>query len=216
MSALLFVDALLENGRVRVSASRSAPADLDAAVAALDQEVRPELAFDGPPPLDVPVAGWALTILYRSCQSLVYRDIDADAVRDALSQPCPARKVSAAECYAADLAFRYLPDLLSLARGVAADDPLVTGLTELARQWPLSSVGVKELGEVDVSGFIGHPSLRQLYVDRIIDRQDTARLADARVREAAREALGAFPELAPRVAAALAAPAPVGSTTEVP
>src|SRR4051794_31538236 len=91
MSALLFVDALLETGRVRVPASRAAPADLAAAVAGLDPAGRRELAFDGPPPLDEAVAAWALTILYRGCQSLVYRDIDADAVRDAMSQPCPAK-----------------------------------------------------------------------------------------------------------------------------
>jgi hypothetical protein len=202
MSALLFVDALLENGRVRVPASRAAPADLEAAVAALDHEVRPELAFDGPPALDVPVAAWALTILYRGCQSLVYRDIDADAVRDALSQPCPAAKPSPSVCYSADLAFRYLLDLLSLARGVAADDPLVTGLTELARRWPLSSVGVKGFESLDVSPFVGHPALLQLYVDRIIERGDRDRLTDPRVSDAIRAALGGYPELAPEFAAA--------------
>jgi hypothetical protein len=204
MSALLFVDALLENGRVRVSASRAAPADLGAAVAALDHEVRPELAFDGPPALDVPVAAWALTILYRGCQSLVYRDIDADAVRDALSHPCPAAEPSPSVCYSADLAFRYLPDLLSLARGVARDDPLVTGLTELARQWPLSSVGVKGLGPVDVSPFVEHPALLQLYVDRIIERGDRSRLTDVRIIEAVRAALGVHHDLAPAIAAVIA------------
>src|SRR3954447_26568475 len=44
MSALSFVDALLETGRVRVPASRASPADLDAAVVELDRAVRPELA----------------------------------------------------------------------------------------------------------------------------------------------------------------------------
>ena len=205
MSALLFVDALLETGRVCVPASRAAPADLAAAVAELDRAVRPELAFDGPPPVDEPVAAWALTILYRGCQSLVYRDINADAVRDALSQPCPVKnkKLSPAVCYSADLAFRYLPDLLSLARGVAADDPLVIGLTELARQWPLSSVGVKGLEMVDVSPFVKHPALLQLYVDRIIERADGSRITDPRVAETVRAALGGFPGLAPELATAL-------------
>jgi hypothetical protein len=204
MSALPFVDALLESGRVRVPSSRAAPADLEAAVAALDHEVRPGLAFEAPP-LDVPVAAWALTILYRGCQSLVYRDIDADAVRDALSQPCPAAEQSPSVCYSADLAFRYLPDLLALARGVAADDPLVTGLTELARRWPLSSVGVKGLEGLDVSSFVGDPALLQLYVDRIIERADQSRLTEPRVNEAVRTALGGYPELAPAIPAAFIA-----------
>jgi hypothetical protein len=202
MSALLFVDALLETGRVRVPASRDAPADLEAAVAELDRGVRPELAFEAPP-LDVPVGVWALTILYRGCQSLVYRDIDADAVRDALSQRCPARQPSPAVCYSADLAFRYLPDLLSLARGVAVDDPLVTGLTELARGWPLSSVGVKGVESIDVAPFVNNPALLQLYVDRIIERSDCSRVTDPRVNEALRAALGGHHELAPGLAPAL-------------
>jgi hypothetical protein len=204
MSALPFVDALLESGRVRVPSSRAAPADLEAAVAALDHEVRPGLAFEAPA-LDAAVASWALTILYRGCQSLVYRDIDADAVRDALSQPCPAAEPSPSVCYSADLAFRYLPDLLALARGVAADDPLVTGLTELARRWPLSSVGVKGLEGPDVSSFVGDPALLQLYVDRIIERADQSRLTDPRVNEAVRTALGGYPELAPAIPAAFIA-----------
>lgn len=197
MSALAFVQALLETGRVRVPEGRDAPADLDAAVAELDRAIRPELAFD-PPAVDPAAAGWAVTVLYRGCQALVFRDIDADAVRDALSRPCPSA-ASPAVCFSADLALRYLPDLLSLARGIAADDPLVAGLTDLARRWPLSSVGVKELGAVDVSPFMDHSSLRQLYVDRIIERGDTSRLADPLVREAVRAALGGFPELAPPV-----------------
>jgi hypothetical protein len=204
MSALPFVDALLESGRVRVPSSRAAPADLEAAVAALDHEVRPGLAFEAPA-LDAAVASWALTILYRGCQSLVYRDIDADAVRDALSQPCPAAEPSPSVCYSADLAFRYLPDLLALARGVAADDPLVTGLTELARRWPLSSVGVKGLEGPDVSSFVGDPALLQLYVDRIIERADQSRLTEPRVNEAVRTALGGYPELAPAIPAAFIA-----------
>src|SRR4051794_5827522 len=201
MSALAFVQALLETGRVRVPPDRDAPADVGAAVAELDRAARPELAFD-PPAVDAPAAGWAVTVLYRGCQALVFRDIDADAVRDALSRPCPAAP-SPAVCYSADLALRYLPDLLSLARGIAADDPLVAGLTDLARRWPLSSVGVKDLGAVDVSPFADDPSLRQLYVDRIIERGDAARLDPPPVRDAVREALGHYRDLVPALARAV-------------
>src|SRR4051812_23326349 len=48
MSALAFVQSLLDTGRVRVPPDRELPADLDAAVAELDRAVRPELAFDPP------------------------------------------------------------------------------------------------------------------------------------------------------------------------
>ena len=203
MSALAFVNTLLETGRVRVPADPRQPGELEPAVRELDRAARPEMAFD-PPPLDLAAAAWGLVVLYRGCQSLVYREIDADAVRDALTRPCPA-KPSPEVCYSADLSLRYLPDLLALARGIAADDPLVAGLAGLARDWPLSSVGAKDVGVVDASAFISHPSLRQLYVDRIIERGDASRLDDAAVREAVRAALGGFPELAPRIAPAVGA-----------
>ena len=195
-----FVHSLREGGRVRVPDGPGLPGGLVAAVRELDRLVRPTLAGD-PPPLSEAAGGWALEILYRACQFLIHRDIEADTVRQALGRPCPEPPGDAV-CYSADLALQYLPDLLSLARGVAPDDPLATGLTDLARLWPLSSVGVKGLGEaggLDTEPFIGHPSLRQLYVDRIIERQDVSRLDDPAVRQAVREALGHFPELAPAV-----------------
>jgi hypothetical protein len=62
-------------------------------------------------------------------------------------------------------------------------------------------VGVKDLGELDVAAFIGHPSLRQLYVDRIIERGDVSRVEHPAVREAVWAAPGNYPELAPKFAA---------------
>jgi hypothetical protein len=115
-----------------------------------------------------------------------------------LAVPCPGNP-SPSVCYSADLSLRHLPDLLSLARGIAADDPLVGGMTSLARAWPLSSVGVPGIEGVDASPFLPHPALRQLYVDRIIDRADGSRLADPAVREAVREAVGDFLNLAPKL-----------------
>jgi hypothetical protein len=101
-------------------------------------------------------------------------------------------------CYSTDLALRVLPQLLALARGVALDDPLVIGLNTLAHDWPLSSVGVPEVTNVDESPFIDHPTLRRLYADRIIERRDVSRLTDPRVVAAVREALGAHAaDLAP-------------------
>ena len=201
MSAVTFVNTLLDSGRVKVPSDRRPPDKLAEAVRELDRLARAELAFD-PPRLRPEAGEWALLALYRACQSLVYRDIEPDAVRDALSRPCPLAP-SPEVCYSTDLALRFLPDLLGLARGIAENDPLVKCLTALAKAWPLSSVGVKGLGEVDVRPFIAHPSLRRLYVDRIIERGDVSRLNHPLVLDAAREAVGAFPQLAPRIATAI-------------
>jgi hypothetical protein len=203
VSATGYVQSLLESGRVKVPPEEAAPTDLEAAVAELDRATRPDMAYDAPA-LSVPVAVWALALLHRASQALVFREIEAEAVRQALATPCP-QPPSPSVCYSADLALRYLPDLSSLASGIAPDDPLVAGLITLGRAWPLSSVGITGLDDVDPSAFIDDPSLRQLYVDRIIERGDAARLSHPVVRSAVREAVGAFPDLAPKLAAALSA-----------
>jgi len=201
MSALVFVQSLLESGRVTVPKEDSPPEHLEQAVAELDRGARIEMPFDAPL-LSVPVASWALRLLYAACQALVFREIEGDAIRQMLALPCP-ETTSPAACYSADLSLRYLPDLIALARGIAPEDPLVAGLMALARAWPLSSVGVAELGDLDPSPFLDHPSLRQLYVDRIIERGDASRLSHPSVNAAVREAVGAFPDLAPKLSGML-------------
>ncbi len=201
MRAITFVQALQESGRVRVSADAQPPEQLSEAVLELDRIARPQLAFD--PPALTPAAGeWALLILYRACQALAHREIEGDAMRRVLSLPCP-QKPSPEVCYSADLALRFLPDLLVLSRGVAEEDPLVAGLMSICAAWPLSSVGVKGLKDLDIRPFFAHASLRRLYADRIIEKGDLSRTGDPTVREAVREALGAYPALAPRIAEAL-------------
>ena len=201
MSATQFVQSLLETGRVKVPLEADGPEGLEQAVAELDQAARAELAGE-PPALSVAAAAWALKLTYRAAQALVFREIAAAAVQQALAQPCPQPRSPSVE-FSADLSLRYLSDLLSLARGVAPDDPLVTGLARLAREWPLSSVGAAGLAEVDPPRFMDHPGLRQLYVDRIIERGDAARLEHPDVHAAVRESVGAYPELAPKLAGAL-------------
>jgi hypothetical protein len=205
MSAVQFVQSLLDTGRVKVPPGSEPLDDVDEAVAELDRAARTDVAFE-PPAIALPAGAWALTTVYRAAQALVFREIDADAVRQMLAVPCPLPP-SPAVHYSADLCLRYLPDLLALARGIAPDDPLVTGLVALARAWPLSSVGVAGAGEADPSPFLDHPSLRRLYVDRIIERSDTSRLAHPATRAAVRETVGAFPSLAPKLSQHLQSPA---------
>src|SRR5262249_25031638 len=102
--------------------------------------------------------------------------------------------------YSADLVLQYLPDIIGMTRAVASGDPLLQQLLILAREWPLSSVGVSEVGQVGVNAFIGHAGLRQLYADRIIARADLTRLGEPSVDTAVRQALGAFPDLCKPVA----------------
>jgi len=195
MSASTFVQDLLDAGRVRVTAWGVLPADFEDAVRLLDRAVRSGLAFD-PPALQLRSATWALQLIYRASQALVHREIDAEAVRKALADACP-EAADPAVCYSVDLSFRLLPDLLSLARGLSEDDPLVTSLVSLAADWPLSSVGAKGVPATEPTPFMADRSLRRLYADRIVEKRDTSRLYDPMTRQAVREAMGACPQLIP-------------------
>lgn len=200
-----FYAALITDGVLMLRSEAPASAEeLDAATAYLvDHERTYRLSLAGSPPSPTESAvRWAAGAFYRASQFLVYRDLNEDALRRDLSAACPER-ANAAVCYSVDLVFRFLPELIRLARAASENDPLTQQLMTWAREWPLSSVGVKDVPDVRVDAFIDDPSLRTLYMDRIIATGDVSRLEDGRVREVARRALGAFPELAPKIAAAL-------------
>ena len=206
MSVRSFLVELTSGGRVRVSrqllAQPPSATEVGPILMDLDLAARIEMAGDAPP-LSMGPALWAAMMLYQGAQFLAFREMDAGVVRQRLAAPCPSAP-SPWVCYSVDLVMRHLPDLVSLARGVSPGDPLVEGLLGLARAWPLSSVGVAGVGPVQVGGFIAHPSLRALYVDRVLERRDLARLEDREVRDSIRAAIGDHPSLAPAVHAALA------------
>lgn len=202
MAVKSFLIALLENGKVRVDRPREEAAreiaGAEDVLRQMDGHARLEAPGE-PPRLSVGAAVWGAFTLYRGAQLLVHRDAEADYVRKALADPCPERP-SPETVWSVDLALRYLPDLLSLSRGVAEGDPLVEVLARIAGDWPLSSVGARGVEAKDLSAWIEHPSLRRIYVDRVIERRDLTRLGPPRVDEGVREALGAYPELWPEAA----------------
>ena len=199
VSVIDFWTTIHETGHLLVAPPGKSAVDasddqaLGEAIARTEAYWRTDLAFD-PPRLIIPVAAWAVQTMFRASQCMVYREIDPDMVRAALAVACPQMPPDPDICYSADLGLRVLPDVLTLARAGAPDDPLVHGLREIAARWPLSSVGVQPPMEepLDLSPFIDHQSLRRLYADRIIARGDTSRLSDDRVRSEVRAALGAY------------------------
>ncbi|MGI4874110.1 MAG: hypothetical protein ACRYFX_23365 [Janthinobacterium lividum] len=193
MPLATFLDNLLETGQVTV-ASQLAPfaaGDLAAATARLrayhaaDARHLPGTA----PAFEPEAAQWAAVFLYRTMQLAFLRDYDEAAVTGHLADwPGP---VTPETSYAVDLTFRYLPALLGLARGLAPADVLVARLQAMARQWPLSFVGVP-LADAQAPPLPAHPALRGTYLDRIIEHRDRARAARPEVAAGVREALGTF------------------------
>jgi hypothetical protein len=206
MSLSHFLSALVDSGRITISPDFDAPAEAEAEAILMEMNRLTQLNLAGNAPEFMPaMAVWAAQLLHHSCQFLVCRDLDETVINQAFQEPCPLPRSPATD-YSADLSFQYLPDLIGMTRQVAAGDPLLQRLLVLAREWPLSSVGVPGLESLDIQSFISDPCLRQLYVDRIIAHEDLSRLGEPLVDRAVREALGAFPELCRKLAAQLEIP----------
>lgn len=194
-----FLRQMFEGGVITLPAAAS---EEDGAVAAdvlKEAEAHHRLSLPGEPPLwDPAVGGWAARILLDACRALVHREVEASEVTRLLTEAPPGPWTPSTH-YSVDVLFRALPDVLRLARGISHDDPLTLLLLDLARSWPLSSVGVPQLGRLDVSGFIEDRSLRRTYAQRIVQHNDIDRLEDERVRREVQDLLGAYPSLSPAV-----------------
>jgi hypothetical protein len=135
-------------------------------------------------------AAWAAHFLYRAVQLVMLRDLGEEAVNGLLT-PFQG-PVSPETILSADISFRYLPNLLGLAKGLAPEDVLVKRLQEAAAQWPFSSVGMKVEGTIDVEVIMGDSCLRSAYIDRIIAARDGKRCNSILANEHIKEALGDY------------------------
>jgi hypothetical protein len=195
-----FVHALANDGRIVVSSEPIAAPDESALseVVDLNQRAQAELAGE-PPGFSAETALWSANLLYQICQFVVCRDIGEAQIAAAFAQECPASRGPTAD-WSADILLRHLPALIRLAQQLSNGDPLVQDLKKVAATWPLSSVGVPELADLNLDTFIAHPALARLYADRIIAAVDTSRLGDPCVDDLLRADLGIHRELAPEIA----------------
>ncbi len=205
MKYSLFLESLFDNGRVTVpDVARLTANEIDAGdkvLAGFERQYR--LDMPGQAPHFCPnAARWAGIKFFQACQFAVFRDIGEDALDETLGEPF-GKAMSPSICYSVDIVFRYLPSIVKYVSSAACRDPLLEHLLQWSRDWPLSSVGIPEVGDVVIDPFAENPSLLQLYVDRIIAEEDVSRLADPRVREGVRSALGGFGDLKSGIEAAL-------------
>jgi len=194
-----FLRALRESGEVVVSVEP--PPELDAVVEQALREhegaFRAELP-PGAPELVVDAAYWSAKKLYQSCQLLTLRDAPPAVAVTTLSDRFDGPRGPETE-YSVDLTLAYLPSLVDLVERVAPDDPVLDAIRQLASEWPLSSVGISGIEAPSRLLFWENPCLQKLYVDRVIEANDVSRLEDPLVANAVRAALGAYPELEPKI-----------------
>lgn len=139
-----------------------------------------------PPAFDPLSALWAARVLQFACVRLVDKiEVDID-LPDDLAQAEPDG-TSATQHWSVDLVFRSWWDLVKRSTAENEDDPLNTTLLNIASRWPLAAVGTPAMPSSDrLAVVFGHPSLRQIYIDRVIQRVDREKAADSLVAEAIR------------------------------
>lgn len=140
------------------------------------------------PAFAAPAARWAAQYVYHTLQLALVRALDEDVMQQCL--PAYTGNVTPETIYSVDLTFRYLPDLLGLAKGLAPGDALVAQLQATARQWPFSFVGHSEVDAAAEAAVLAHPALQLAYVDRIIRQQDRQRAGQPHLLPLVRAALG--------------------------
>ncbi len=202
-----FLERLFEEGRVVVSATEPVQADelrtAETTLSALEAVYRLDLPGEAPPLAPV-AARWAAVSLFHACQFVAYRNTGEETIAAALGHsagfqpletdtskmPVPPAAEAASLHYSVDLTFRFLPDLLRLARSDAEHDPLLGYIRQWANAWPLSSVGIPDATPGSIEPIVHHPCLLNMYCDRIIARNDRSRLGDPRVDAVVDQAVG--------------------------
>jgi MoxR-vWA-beta-propeller ternary system domain bpX4 len=197
-SLALFLRSLMADGRAVVwteQPSEGTDQDLVELLAEWNARAAVDLASD-PPEFSSPAALWATRLFYQICQLVMFRDLGGEKVTAVFATPCPELRGPRTD-WSVDLLLRHLPGLFQLARHLSNADPLLNELRGLASAWPLSSVGVPDLTDLQIDTFITHPALRRLYADRIIAAADGTRLGDPRLDDVLRADLGIHRDLAP-------------------
>jgi hypothetical protein len=193
MTIAAFLADLFETGRLRVPPPSKEPDTADVQPLLEERARSLALNFPGKPPhLDLEIARWAARQFYAASQLAIYRELDEQSVEQLLchaSYPAPAP----VRHWSVDLTIAFLPDLIALARSASPKDPLTERLLLWAAEWPLSSVGVKDIVPRHANELAEHDGLMRLYLDRIFNRNDWPRLKDSTFHRFVRFYVGAYP-----------------------
>ncbi len=203
MSVANVIQQLFEDGRLVLQTDQR-PTLVDIrrgveVVVEFEPDFRQTLAHT-PPDVAQDAVSWSVEQFYLIAQRIAYQHLDQSKVGFHFDAP-PAPTAGA--LYSVDLVFRFLPDLLRLSRSAEVNAPLTERLTNLATNWPLSSVGIALSTEPEIQAILDCLSLRILYVDRIIAAGDIARLSHPEIRNDVRAAIGANPQLSPKLSECL-------------
>lgn len=172
---VIFLNDLRETGRLRVA---PLPAELPHAMPLARQQLIEleeisRLDFPGhPPEFDPEIGLEGLLQLYQLARLFL------DSSFAPLNREMRANPLQLRDLYSMDVVLRFLPQLIRLANAAEMPADVQQPLLEVARSWPLSSVGIGSL-DIDsqvVDVILGCRALRLEYLDRILATEQTERL----------------------------------------
>jgi len=119
------------------------------------------------PPFDEAAALWSSKILFHAAQLVMYRQHEAESLKDYIP-PFPTPQTSSA-ILTADLSLRYLPAILTYLEQISVEDPLIPLLKTTLESWHYSGLlSTYKLNTPEFHNAYDDPCLLQLYVDRVI------------------------------------------------
>lgn len=196
------IEQLFVDGAVRVSGDELARDDEIEFAAEWVLQAEPQIRKHGPlspPVVDRLALKWAIRQFHGAAQLAVFRQLGPEEVEKRLGGDYVVEGDAAAAIYSVDLVFRFLPDLVRIVKGMNPDDPLLDQLRKWGERWPMSSVGIPGLAVSNIEPILANRCLSLMYVDRIIEADAVERLNHAQLRDLVRGAIGAYPELSPRL-----------------
>lgn len=189
-----FIESLVNEGTVTVKGTLISFTEKDIQQTAITlQHYYLEDSLEMPysaPAFSKDAALWAAEYFYKAVQLVVLRDEKEETVKQVLVPY--HNQINPESIYSADLVLRYLPALFDLAKGLAPADLLVKELRTIAIQWPFSSVGIAMDEPVNNDIIFSSASLKQAYIDRIIQKQDKKRISGEAIKTLLYETTGKY------------------------
>ena len=143
------------------------------------------------PPFHPQAALWAARTLYTAAQMLLYREHKATDL-EAVLPPFGGERTAAA-LLSADLALRFLPDLVAQLRVIDPEDRLIAVLEAHLAVWHYSAVtGSPSPDRLDFAPVVSSPCLLQLYVNRVIEHKKTSLAFHPDLVQGVRASLGGY------------------------
>lgn len=141
------------------------------------------------PPFNSKAALWAAKTVYFAAQLFLYREHKLEELKPIL--PKYDGIIDASAVLSADICLRFLPQIYHEMKLVDADDPVVSIFSDYLHQFHYSMIGTTT-NAIDSTVVFTDDCLKQLYLDRIVERKDNRLAAIPRIKAALLHSFGDY------------------------